>query len=187
MDRCNVLSKAVEECMQSMYALVQPKTTWEEFIKENEEYRKIADNIPKTPAPYEFYYLSREKVNEIVEEFESAYAIGSELYRNLDSLIGYFEKPIRDKYIPTTKEKPGYRDYEEFTPLKEIIGEEHFNKVIDYIKEAKNFWNRDWERNSFEMTVYLGASPNSNKEAVIENWKKYRGQNITINDETEKD
>ena len=37
--------------------------------------------------------------------------------------------------------------------------------------------------NSFNVSVYLGASPNSNKKAVIENWKKYRNQDIEIDEE----
>ena len=36
--------------------------------------------------------------------------------------------------------------------------------------------------NSFNTNVYLGASPNSNKEAVIENWKKYRNKDIEIDE-----
>ena len=35
------------------------------------------------------------------------------------------------------------------------------------------------------MSVYLGPSPNSNKQAVIDNWKKYKGIDITIYDKEE--
>jgi len=48
---------------------------------------------------------------------------------------------------------------------------------------AGNFYNWSRDLNSFNMTVYLGPSPNSNKEAVIENWKKYRMQEIEIDEE----
>ena len=41
-------------------------------------------------------------------------------------------------------------------------------------------WNHDL--NSFNTTVYLGPSPCSNKERVIENWKIYRNEDITIDD-----
>lgn len=56
------------------------------------------------------------------------------------------------------------------------------NKFFEFLDMAGNFydWNRDL--NSFNMTVYLGPSPNSNKEAVIENWKKYRGKDIEIDE-----
>lgn len=33
------------------------------------------------------------------------------------------------------------------------------------------------------MSAGLGPSPNSNKQAVIDNWKKYRNQDIEINEE----
>ena len=47
---------------------------------------------------------------------------------------------------------------------------------------AGKFYNSHWWLNSFNTTVYLGASPNSNKEAVIENWKKYRNKDIEIDE-----
>ena len=48
---------------------------------------------------------------------------------------------------------------------------------------AGKFFRWDRDLNSFKMSVYLGPSPNSNKKAVIENWKKYRNKDIEINEE----
>ena len=48
---------------------------------------------------------------------------------------------------------------------------------------AGNFYNWNRDLNSFNMSVYLGASPCSNKDTVIENWKKYRNQDIEIDEE----
>jgi hypothetical protein len=31
------------------------------------------------------------------------------------------------------------------------------------------------------MSIYLGASPSSNMQTVIDNWKKYRNTDIEIN------
>jgi hypothetical protein len=47
---------------------------------------------------------------------------------------------------------------------------------------AGEFFNWNGDLNSFNMTIYLGASPMQNKEIVINNWKKYRGKDIELND-----
>lgn len=174
--RNQVLAEASEKCLQAIYEHVLPQVTWEEFVKENKEWKE------GTPRPYEFYYLPQEVLKDIVEEYQHAYRIGSEFAGNLDLLEDYFKRPTRDKYIEGTNEKPGYRSYEHFAALPDVIGQDHYDKVAEYIEEAKKYYNRDWELNSFNMTVYLGPSPNSNKQAVIDNWKKYRGKDIEIDD-----
>jgi len=54
---------------------------------------------------------------------------------------------------------------------------------LNFLIWQENFFNWNSELNYFSTSIYLGASPNSNKEAVIENWKKYRNQDIEINKE----
>ena len=46
-------------------------------------------------------------------------------------------------------------------------------------------WNRDVS--TFNINVYLGASPCSNKQTVIDNWKIYRNQDIGIDESKYKD
>lgn len=175
--RVDVVGEIANSCMKELYANCQPHVDWEDFVQQNKDYDG------KGPRPYEFYYLPRDVFNDIVESYVSAYKIKSEFRPNLDTLKSYFNDPIRDKFIEK-EGQPGYRGYEHFTPLKEVIGEDAYKQVINYIEEAKKFYNTDYYYNSFSMTVYLGASPNSCKEAVIENWKKYRNKDITI-DESE--
>lgn len=179
MTRDDVLLKAVKECLKALYEKVQPKVTWEEFEQLNKEYKE-------GPKPYEFYYLDKDRMKRIVDMFARAYRIPPELKDNLEVLKNYFEDPIRDIYIP---DKNGYstRDYERFTPLKDIIGEDNYHKVIFYIDEASNFYKWDRDLNKFNMAVYLGPSPNSNKQAVIDNWKKYKGIDIIIEDYVEEE
>ena len=57
------------------------------------------------------------------------------------------------------------------------------DKFFEFLDMAGKFYNWNSELNSFKTTIYLGASPSSNKEAVIDNWKKYRNKDIEINDE----
>ena len=164
------------------------------------------------PRPFEFYYLPREVLKDICDSYVSAYRIDhqQELLNTIEILKDYCRKPIVDKYIEEHTDEygnwhPGYRSYdhpdnlekevekylrEKFTfisdePLKEIESHsnELQNKFFKFLDMAGNFYNWNAELNSFNMTVYLGCSPNSNKEAVIENWKKYRNQDIEIDEE----
>ena len=57
------------------------------------------------------------------------------------------------------------------------------DKFFEFLDMAGNFYNWNRNLNTFNMSVYLGPSPNSNKDRVIENWKKYRGVDIEIDEE----
>jgi len=158
------------------------------------------------PAPYEFYYLPKEILNSICEDYITAYRIDhqQELLNTIEILKEYCRKPIVDKYIDDWTDEtgfhhPGYRSYDHPDNLdKEIqkliqeydssdiskeISEKCCSKFFEFLDMAGNFYNWNAELNSFNRTVYLGCSPNSNKEAVIENWKKYRNQDIEIDEE----
>ena len=173
--RDDVISDAVNKCMEELYKYVQPEVSWEDFIKQNKEWKE------GDPKLYEFYYLDQKIQNEIMENYSHAYRIPPELVSNIECIKNYFNEPIRDKYIKE-EGKPGYRGYEKFTPLKEIIGEDNYKKVEEYLDEAGKFYKWDRDLQSFNFTIALGASPNINKQAVINNWKKYRNKDIEIKD-----
>ena len=223
-NRDDVLSKAVDDCLEELYTLVVPKVTWEEFKEEckiySEKYKKWesekSDKSKKEcigPAPYEFYYLPREIMKDICDSYVDVYKIDSqqELLDTINILKDYCKCPIVDKYIDDWTDEtgfhhPGYRSYDHpdnlereiFSILKEnsnywksAIGEanpsdlskELQNKFFEFLDMAGKFYNWNRDLNSFNISVYLGPSPNSNKEAVIENWKKYRNQDIIIDEE----
>lgn len=173
--RTDVLSEAAEKCMKTLYKYAQPKVEWEDFIQQNKNYKE-------GPRPYEFYYLPERVFKDIVEMYQYAYRIPPEIKGNIETMTKYFNDPIRDKWIERNGNEPGYRGYEHFTPLKDVIGEDNLKKVLEYMNEASEFFRWDRDLQSFNMTVYLGASPNSNKQAVIDNWKKYKGIDITIDE-----
>lgn len=135
-----------------------------------------------------------------------------ELLDTINVLKDYCVHPIKDKWIEGKDGDPGYSGYENPDNLKKEINtyldlkfplmdperaedaedfenklntaaKELQDKFFEFLDMAGNFfkWNR--ELNSFNMSVYLGASPNSNKEKVIENWKKHRGMEIEIDEE----
>ena len=150
------------------------------------------------PKPFEFYFLPREVMKDICDSYVQAYRLDQqqELLDTIETLKNYCKEPIVDKWIEGKNGDPGHRGYEhpdnlekQLTDLipdsgfdKSAIAESVQNKFFEFLDMAGNFysWNRDL--NSFDMSVYLGPSPNSNKEAVIKNWKEYRNQDIEINE-----
>jgi hypothetical protein len=164
------------------------------------------------PKPYEFYYLPQEFMRRICDAYVSAYKIDSqkELTDTVEVLKNYFKEPIVDKYIDEYTDEngnwhPGYRSYDHPTNLKQRIegllrakcalnseqGEalsEDICQIVDkFFDMATEFFNWNRDLNSFNLSVYMGVSPCSNKKTVIENWKKYRGVDITIDESLYKD
>lgn len=211
--RRDVIADAADKCMKELYSLAQPVITWEDFIKENKEFIKKEEEyykLPKEnrisykefmgPKPYEFYYLPKEVLKEIVDNYIYAYEIDEHqnLLDTIDLLKKYCDDPIEEFYHPGEGENPGYRDYRHpdnlstclISELKEYANSDISEEIVDKAKDlffkfldmAGKFYNSHWWLNSFNTTVYLGASPNSNKEAVIENWKKYRNKDIKIDE-----
>ena len=183
---------------------------WESERKENEN-KSRKEYIG--PAPYEFYYLPREIMKDICDSYVHAYKLDNqqELLDTIETLKNYCKKPIVDKYVndwtdETGFHHPGYRDYDHpdnlekeiFSILKEnsnywksAIGEsnpsdlskEIQSKFFEFLDMAGKFYNWNRDLNTFNCSVYLGPSPNSNKEGVIENWKEYRNKDIEIDEE----
>lgn len=159
------------------------------------------------PAPFEFYYLPKEILKEICDNYIYAYELDKhqELLDTIEVLKNYCKEPVVDKYVEAHTDEtgyhPGYKDYEHIDNLEKELYQtlkEYFNdsetdpnavakelqdKFFEFLDMAGEFYNWNHYLNSFNMTVYLGPSPNSNKQRVIENWKKYRNKDIEIDDE----
>ena len=154
--------------------------------------------------PHEFYFLPKEIMKDICDSYIHAYKIDDqqELLDTIETLKNYCNEPIVDKYIDDWTDEtgfhhPGYRSYDHPDNLekeiKKILGDvaednEYYqhklqDKFFEFLDMAGNFFNWNRDLTSFNTSVYLGPSPNSNKEAVIENWKKYKNQDIEIDEE----
>lgn len=189
MNRNEVISKAVDECIKELYSYAVPHIEWEDFIKENKNYKE-------GPKPYEFYYLPRKITEDICNNYIYSYNLDEQ--KNLLDIIqilkNYCEDPITEKYVDG--EKNGYRSYIRPENLKNEL-RKYFSENFDltfsedsyediqniffkFLDMAGKFFNWNSTLNKFSFNVYLGASPSSNKEAVIENWKKYRNKDIEI-------
>ena len=168
--RDDVLTEAITKCLKELYSKAQPKVSWEDFIKENKEHEE------GTPRPYEFYYIPQKLMDEIVSEYIYAYDLKPKLKETINVLIGYLKEPLNIAYEDNS------RKYVKGESIVKSIGEEAFNKVVQYLTDAGDFYKWDSDLQRFKFNIYLGASPNTSKEQVIENWKKYRNKDITIDD-----
>lgn len=214
--RSDILGEAVNKCMKELYSYVRPHVEWEDFINQNKLYSSRYNIWKKTnetdpnyigksiteclgPRPYEFYYLPKDILKHIIDNYVYVYKIDEhqDLLDTIEVLKNYCKKPIVDKWIEGEKGFPGYRGYDHPDNLeKELfklipdtgydksgVAKEVQNKFFEFLDMAGKFYNWNGELNSFYQSVYLGCSPNSSKDIVIENWKKYRGENIEINEE----
>lgn len=208
--REQLLCEAAEDCLKDFYKYSIPRISWEDFLEENKVYNEKykeweeLEDRPKIkefcgPKPYEFYYLPREILKDIVDNYINTYKLDhqQELLDIIKILKDYCKNPIIDKYIKGKDGSPGYKGYDHPDNLEKeivkILGDvaednEYYqhkllNKFFEFLDMAGEFFNWNRELNSFNMTVYLGASPNSNKQAVIDNWKQYRNKDIEINEE----
>ena len=152
--------------------------------------------------PFEFYYLPKEVMKEIADAYVRAYEIDkhAELIDIIEILKGYCNKPIEEAYVEESdgERRRGYiyplpiqewiagilRGYYDDSECSDhsTVAKELCEEFYHYLDKAGKFYSWNMDINAFNTTVYLGPSPNSNKEAVIENWKKYRNTEITIDD-----
>ena len=211
--RDEILSQAAEDCLKDFYNYAFPKVSWEDFLKENQEYTKKYNEWEKLenrppikefcgPRPYEFYYLPSDIIKDITLSYVHSYRMDHqrELLDTIEILKNYCKEPIIDKYIEGENGFPGHRGYDhpdnlekELTTLIKMycddseadftgIAKKVQSKFFEFLDMAGNFFNWNRDLNSFNMTVYLGPSPNSNKQAVIDNWKQYRNKDIEIDE-----
>ena len=180
---------------------------WEFERKTNPELNKKSKTECIGPAPYEFYFLPKEIMKDICDSYIHTYKIDNQqqLLDTIEILKQYCKEPIVDKYIDDYTDEygnhhPGYRGYGRpdnlekeifkvidsniplYQPSKKLVSELQ-DKFFEFLDMAGNFFNWNRDLNSFNVSVYLGPSPNSNKEAVIENWKKYKNKDIEIDEE----
>jgi hypothetical protein len=164
--REEIMNEAFERCLKEMYANSFPPVDFanlEKMAKEGKD--KPNDQLIM------HYYLSMKEQDFIIDKYLEAYGIKNDFKDHCDVIKHYFEEPIKDKYIERDGDNPGYRSYEHPEPLKNVIGEEAYNKVIEYLEMAKNFYRFDREEQSFRFSVF-NLGPNSSSERVKEYWKK---------------
>ena len=203
---CEIYSKSHKEWEEYHFAFKlrnENPENWEKYKKLYEnldwEGKSITECIG--PKPCDFYYLPKEIMKEICDSYIYAYRLDQqqELLDTIEVLKNYCKEPIVEKYIEGENGSPGYRGYEHPDNLeKEIkkvlsimncddLSEQVCNKFFKFLDMAGSFFNWNKDVSTFNINVYLGASPCSNKQTVIDNWKIYRNQDIEIDESKYKD
>lgn len=174
-NRNNIITKAISECFIEMYKWAQPSINLEEYIN-NPELIKENNN----DKFFDRYYLSSDNLKYIVENYIRAYHIGNDWKDNIDLLLNYItsKDSVKDTYISGKDGSPGHHGYESITPLQYITND--YEKVMSLINICKKFYSRDPELEKFNFTIFLGASPSSNKEKVREYWINHGRPDFTI-------
>lgn len=204
LDRDTVIKRAIDECYAELYMNAQPKVDFKQLVEDAK-----AGKIDESETPvYNRYYLSHDEFKYITDKYIDAFGLRESWTSNIDLLKEYLEKGgSKDKYIKEYTDEhgnyhPGYRSYEDVPPIKESIKDiiahsenhEYFSaeqidnlantitkKVLDNIDICQNFYRFDHEGSTFMYNIALGPSPTSNKQTVIDYWKK-QGVNIKITD-----
>lgn len=209
--RRDVLSQAVDACMKELYSYAYPHIEWDDFLLENKIYNANKKEGP-APFEFYYLpkEIMKDICDSYI--FAYQIDSQQELLNTISILKDYCENPIVDKHISEYTDEngdyyPGYRDYDhpdnleieikkklEESPIISVppsnkeeyyteLSEKLQNKFFEFLDMAGNFYKWNADLNSFNMSIYLGASPNTSKEEVIENWKKYRNKDIEIDDE----
>ena len=154
------------------------------------------------PKPYEFYYIPKDVMEEVIDSYVYAYKLDEhqQLLDVISILKNYCQVPIVDKYIEKDGDNPGYRGYEHpdnlerelYQTLKEYfddseidpnaVAKELQNKFFEFLDMAGKFYKWNGEVSAFTASLYLGICPTTVKSIVIDNWKKYRHKDIVIDD-----
>ena len=213
---CEIYSKSHKEWEEYHFAFElrnENPENWEKYKKLYEnldwEGKSITECIG--PKPYDFYYIPKEIMKEICDSYIYAYRLDQqqELLDTIEILKNYCRVPIVEKYIEGENGNPGYRGYEHLDNLEKEIQKylkENFafisdesleeinlhsnglqNKFFEFLDKAGKFFNWNRDVSTFNINVYLGASPCSNKQTVIDNWKIYRNRDIEIDESKYKD
>lgn len=169
-NREQVLATAIDECFYEMYKWAQPSIDLRNYIG-----RDDIEDTPENPF-YKRYYISRENMKYIVEMFMEAYGVGNKWNEHIELLIGYITNKDSKKVVY----KDFRREYENITPLQDITNDSE--EILKLINTCKDFYNRDSEKEVFNFSIYLGPSPNSNKEEVEKYWQEHGIPDFKITD-----
>ena len=176
LDKDTIMREAIDRCLSEMFEKAQPRANWHEYL----EMVKRGE-ISKDEKVYERHYLSDVEFNYIANKYKKAYGFKRHWKDNCDWILHNLkEGGYRDAWIKN-EDGSGHRAPEKTKPLNELIGDESAEKVYQLIEDFKDFYRFDSEESVFDFNVYLGCSPTSNAQTVIDYWKSV-GINIEIDE-----
>lgn len=183
LSKADILHEAIRRCKIELYKRAQPSADYNEIYK---NYQKQSEEGKTVEPVYHRYYISKEEYDYVKQKYITAYHLEDSFKRDCDIIIrDMTEGCSKDIYIPEKIDEdgfkhPGYRGYEEVPPIQYSIGIENADKVVDFIKQRKDFYRFNHLVESFNYSISLGDAPTNNPETVIEYWKS-QGVDIEIN------
>ena len=188
--RKEILNKAYHDCMCELYAKSQPMADYDNLVAELKA-GKIDEE--KDGPVHDRHYISKEELEYVVNKYIDAYGM-TERWRSYIETLEY--------YLNNGGTKKKGKDYEDVAPLKEHIHDilnntlsginlesstkEITDKVMELIKNCKDFYKFDNEAEIFRAHLYLGAVPSTNKDTVKDWWKEHYNTDIEIEDRNPK-
>lgn len=178
----DILEEARRRCITEMYAKAQPSANYEDILKYYEDCKK------KHVTPeriYQRHYLSFEEFKYILNKYLEAYNFKNQFKDDCDIIIRDLKEGCHnDLYIPEMMEDDGnfhspYRGYENVPPISKLIGHKDARRVINFVKQRKEYYRFHNPEDDFSMLVSMGDSPTGNAQEVIDYWKA-QGVDIKI-------
>lgn len=178
----DIFKEARLRCMREMYAKAQPSANYDDILK---YYENCSKSGIKPERIYERHYLSHEEFEYILRKYIQVYHFEERFTSDCDILINdMLNGCSKDLYIPDLIENNGtiyygHTSYEKVPPLAKLIGNKDAKRVINFIKQRRDFYRFDNAQSEFSTSISLADSPSSNAESVIEYWKS-QGIDIKI-------
>ena len=175
--REDVISDAVNKCLDKMFRASYPSITLEQYKK---KHKGLSEEERGEMRFFEAHYLPHNIYKAIEEDFINAYEFKSPLPDVIDILKGYFKAPVVDVWVED-KDIPGLgrRSYEHPEPMSEE-GYKEAEKFLDMANEFYN-WNRDLNMFCFNVSNY---SPCSNRETVEHWWHEHGDPDFKLPDDS---
>lgn len=174
-DRNELITDAVNGCLELMYKYSVPSMSFKDFlneVKEGKEYDKMY---------FAHHYLPKKLQDDIIERVRYIYGLGN-FFKEYTNVIkeDLINGGLVDIYVDD-ENGISHRDSKQNGPLKDIIGEENANKVEELIDNYISFYRIDNTfTRDFDYSVFNYA-PSNFKDKTEEYWKE-KGLNYSFDD-----
>ena len=141
--REEILVEAYNECLRELFLNSNPPIDIEELFKNGFKDDENDKLIYK-------HSIDEEDFDFILDDVMYAYGIKDDFHDNIEIIKNDLEKgaPMRGETKYDIKFLP---------PLKDKIGEEHYNIVMEYLNQIKSFYRVDSEVSSFRSAITWGG------------------------------
>lgn len=169
-----IRSEAAERCLDAMFRLAQPSTTFAEI---REQGKTEGDPREKNEILHQDrYYLPIEIQKEISDHYKDAYGISSQWPDHFDLVKKYiFEGGY--KAVPKTEEN--WAGMEKIGPLE--LSKKDMEALEKRMDDCRGFYRLNGAENQFAWEM-LNYSPNSNPKTVEEYWRSHGKPEFTIDE-----